>query len=290
LSAVAAHPELERVDNVELSPHVVEAAAYFWTNAGVIDHPKVRTIIDDGRNFVMATDEVYDVILLEPPEVFTAGVINLYTKDFYVDALDRLSEDGLLMQWLPCGESPVEDERMLFRALSDAFPYVHAWQQLDTAYILLVGSKVPLALDYQLLKQRMQNPPIARDMELSLIRDVDHLLSFFVFDDAAYREFCRDVPPTEDDRTVLDFTMPRYAGSGFGFGSFNIAAQQQDGRNPIHIATERATFYAERRVSIVPHLVNLGGEAPEAIAARIEAAKAIPIEYVAVPESEWRRW
>jgi len=83
LSAIVRHPELERVDNVELSPHVVDAADYFWTNDGVIHHPKVRTIIDDGRNYVMATDEQYDLIAMEPPETFTAGVIHLYTREFY---------------------------------------------------------------------------------------------------------------------------------------------------------------------------------------------------------------
>ena len=65
LSAIVRHEELERVDNVELSPHVVEAAGFFWTNDDVINHPKVRTIIDDGRNYLMATREVYDVITID---------------------------------------------------------------------------------------------------------------------------------------------------------------------------------------------------------------------------------
>lgn len=82
LSAVASHDELERVDNVELSPHVLTAGPLFWSNDGVLRHPKVHTVIEDGRNFLLATPEIYDVIMLEPPEMFTAGVVNLYTREF----------------------------------------------------------------------------------------------------------------------------------------------------------------------------------------------------------------
>jgi len=38
-----------------------------WTNDGVADNPKVRHVIDDGRNYLMTTSENYDVILLELP-------------------------------------------------------------------------------------------------------------------------------------------------------------------------------------------------------------------------------
>jgi spermidine synthase len=289
LSAVAAHDDVEHIDSVELSPHVVGAAPYFWTNSGVITHPKVRTIIDDGRNYVMATNETYDIIALEPPETFTAGVINLYTPEFYRDALERLAPDGIMMQWIPTGASPIEQERMLFRAFSDVFPHVTAWQQLDSGCMLLIGTRSPLTIDYLRLRRRMDQPLVRRDMELSGVRDADHLLSFFVFDERGFAEFVRDASPVTDDRTVLDFTIPRYLGSGFGLGSWNIRAQH-DGRNPFGEAMIRMNFYGQRRRPVVPLLTNLGGEAPQAIAQRIAASATIPIPNDWVPESKFRRW
>ncbi|MFN2377069.1 MAG: fused MFS/spermidine synthase, partial [Candidatus Binatia bacterium] len=131
LSAVVAHPELERVDSVELSPHVLDAGRLFWSNDNVVDHPKVRHVIDDGRNFLMTASETYDVILLEPPETFTAGVINLYTTQFYRDAIARLAPDGVMMQWIPTANGPIEGEKELFRAFSDVFPHSTMWWQLD---------------------------------------------------------------------------------------------------------------------------------------------------------------
>ena len=91
----------------------------------------MRIVIDDGRNFVLTDDGSYDVIELEPPEIFTAGVINLYTREFYRDAAARLAPEGILIQWLPVGEAPLEQERMLFRSFTDVFPHATAWRQLE---------------------------------------------------------------------------------------------------------------------------------------------------------------
>jgi len=288
LSAVTVYDELIRVDNVELSPHIVDAAPYFWTNNGVIDHPKVNTIIDDGRNFLMATDNVYDVILMEPPETFTAGVINLYTREFYEDTLAHLAPDGVMMQWIPSGESPLDEERRLFRAFSDVFPQVSAWQQLGSGSVLLIGTRETLAIDYQRLRSRFEQESVLRDMKLSGVRNVDHLLSYLIFDDVAFREFGADVTPVTDDQTVLDFTMPRYLGSGFGLGSFSTNVMQ-DGATPIGMAMRRAHYYAQNRRSVMPYLTNLGDEEKGEIALRIEEEHKRPAESVPIARKDWRR-
>ncbi len=288
LSAVARHEELVRVDNVELSPHVLEAGRWFWSNDGVLDHPKVNTIIDDGRNFLMTSSETYDVILLEPPEMFTAGVVNLYTVEFYREALARLAPDGVMMQWLPTGNGSLDDERRMFRAFSDVFPHATVWWQLNSGCALLVGTRQPLRIDYQKLKAHMAEPAVKRDLDLIGVRDVDHLLSFFVFDEAAFAEFVGDMPPTTDDRTVIDFSMPRFAGSGFGLGQFT-APIGAPGTNPFAVIAERQRYYLDRKRSIVPHLVNLGPDTPETVAARIAASGGFPAPARWHGEQEWRQ-
>jgi spermidine synthase len=291
LSAMAAHDSVERVDSVELSPHVLKAAQYFWTNNRVLENPKVRMIIDDGRNFVMASRETYDVIELEPPETFTAGVISLYTREFYRDAAARLADDGIMVQWVPYGEAPIEQERMLFRAFQEVFPHATAWRQLEVGPLLFIGTKRPFTIDYQRLREKMMRPRIRRDLDLVGIEDVDHLLSLFLLDAPAFTELALGAPPVTDDRTVLDFSMPRYLGSGFGFGSFTPFAVA-DGHGIPALYGQRADFYFERRRPVLPYLTNLGGEAPATVGARIEArTKRHPSSRpMHIPEHEWRRW
>jgi len=291
LSAVASHPDVERVDSVELSPNALEAGSYFWTNDDVLGNPKVRSIVDDGRSYVMTTQETYDVILLEPPETFTAGVINLYTTEFYRDARARLAPDGVMMQWIPTANASVDDERRLFRAFHDVFPHATMWWQLWGGTALLIGTKEPLGIDYQRLKARMSEPRTAQDMAISQVTDVDQLLSYFRFDEAAFADFVRDSLPVTDDRTVLDFSMPRYGGSGFGLGQFN-ANVRAEGRGLSEIVAERIRMYEALARPVAPYLTNLGEETREAIAARIEARRKAPITWQshrAFREAEWRQ-
>jgi spermidine synthase len=289
LSAVVAHPELERVDSVELSPHVLDAGRLFWSNDGVVDHPKVRHVIDDGRNYLMTTSETYDVILLEPPETFTAGVINLYTTQFYRDAMARLADDGVMMQWIPTANGPIEGEKELFRAFHDVFPYSTMWWQLDGGCALLIGSKNQITIDYQKLAAHFEEGRVKQDMLLSQVRSVDHLLSFFVFDEKAFADFVAGAQPTTDDLTMLDFSMPRYAGSGFGLGQFNSKVVGEGGRNPFLLANQRRSEYLSLRRPVLPYLTNTGPDTPEAIGARIEQSRDLPFVRRFFQEAEWKK-
>jgi hypothetical protein len=92
LGAASLHP-LETLDGVERSSEVVRAAGIFReTNHDVAANPDVRIVIEDGRNDLLGTSKTYDVITEEPPLVHTAGVVNLYSRDFYELCRDRLTE------------------------------------------------------------------------------------------------------------------------------------------------------------------------------------------------------
>ena len=57
--------------------------------------------MQDGRAFLRWSKTRYDVIIIEPMSPLQAGVVNLYSKEFYELALNRLKNDGILVQWLP---------------------------------------------------------------------------------------------------------------------------------------------------------------------------------------------
>jgi spermidine synthase len=289
LSAVGAHDEVERIDNVELSPHAIEAAPYFWTNNGINHDPRVRTVIDDGRNFLMASPDTYDVIQLEPPGFVTAGVVNLYTREFYQDAYAHLAPDGVMMQWIPVGPAPLEEARMLFRAFAEVFPHTTVWRQVDGP-LLAIGTKQPLRIDYQALKAKIARGRVGRDFELIGAADVDYVLAQFILGEDAVAELVRGVPPVTDDRTVIDFTIPRDVGSAFGFGGLGEQASK-DGRNPIAVALERHQYFRSHQSPIVPYLTNLGGEAPDAVEARVARFRTTrPPFHPSRGEADWHRW
>jgi hypothetical protein len=233
----------ERIDVVELSPHVREASEYFWTNENVIDDPRVNLVIEDGRNFVLGTDRRYDVISLEPPNIFTAGVVNLYTQDFYELAIERLNPGGMMLQWLPTGQLSVSDRGSLIRAFTEAFPHVYLWSQLSSSSLLLLGTLEPLQIDVDVVERRLLSTRMKNDARNMNTRTVERFLSFFLMGDAATRELVSSYEPVRDDRTIVDYSIPRFVGSGYGFSIYTYAIGT-GALGPANVLRARSREYA----------------------------------------------
>jgi hypothetical protein len=241
LAAAALHPEVERLDCVELSPHVRETAEFFWTNANVLADPRVRLVIDDGRNFLLRNRQLYDVITLEPPDIFTAGVVNLYTEEFYRLAARSLAEDGLICQWLPVGEMSELDIRMLVQAFVHVFPETSLWEQGPNGPLLLIGTKTPLRIDATELAARMQHPRVRADLVRIGMGQPSSFFPWFIAGPARTRAWLGDVPAVTDDRTVVDFATPKRLQSGFGFGYFRLQGAERQAFFT-HMAEIRALY------------------------------------------------
>lgn len=222
LAAAARHPEVEQLDCVELSPHVRETAPFFWTNEQVLANPKVRLIVDDGRNYLLRTRTRYDVITLEPPDIFTADVVNLYTEEFYRLAAAALAPDGLVCQWIASGEMGERELRMLVRAFLNVFPETTLWREGFMGPLLLIGTQRPLRIDQAALGRRMQHPALRDDLAAIRMHGPNRMLGLFIAGPEGTRRWVGDVPSVTDDRTYVDFSTPKAVYSGFGFGYFRL--------------------------------------------------------------------
>lgn len=234
LAAAALHPEVERLDCVELSPQVRETARFFWTNQNVLAHPKVNLIIDDGRNYLLRTDVDYDVITLEPPNIYSAGVVNLYTREFYQLAADALADDGVLLQWISVADTGEDDLRRMVRAMLEVFPETLLWDQgavamfdAPTGFLHLVGSKRPLRINVAELGRRMAHPALHDDLEAIGSPDPADLLALFIAGPATTRRWTDGVEAISDDRTVVDFSTARSVYSGFGLRFWRLEGEDQ---------------------------------------------------------------
>jgi len=278
LAAASLHP-LERLDGVELSRQVVEAAPFFEaTNHGIATSGRARIVIEDGRNYLLAAGRTYDVITEEPPLVHTAGVVNLYSRDFYELANRRLGDDGLVAVWLATWELETDEMRRLVRAFVDVFPYASAWDCTHPYEWVLVGAKKPPRVDLDALAARMAEPKVARDLariepDLGGLRTPADLLSLHLMDRAAMVRFAGDAPPVTDDRSVVDFTVPRRARANFGLGEWvtgglTAAAVGERGLRSELGLREFDRVYAFRD-SPLPLVASYGGRDPSAFAAEL---------------------
>src|SRR4029453_7661949 len=101
---------------------VVGAGPLFRGNLGASTDARLEIRIGDGRQELLRRSERYDVITLEPPPPPAAGVVNLYSRDFYELAASRLQPDGLMAQWWPLPAQNNEDSPPLGGTFLDGFP------------------------------------------------------------------------------------------------------------------------------------------------------------------------
>ncbi len=217
LSAMAQY-EPERLVIVELSPGAIAAAGYFPTNRNVLSTPNLEVVIEDGRNFLLRTKEKFDVIALEPPELHQAAVVNLYTREFYELAREHLHEGGILCQWWGI-YAPTYEQKMLIRAFVDVFPESSLWQS-NYASLLLIGFKDGAHIRPEDFLALTSKPQVQADFQHIRTTPIG-LLGMHLMGPPSLAEFVRDVPPVTDDRTYIDFSVPRSSEAGFGVFMYN---------------------------------------------------------------------
>jgi spermidine synthase len=199
-----------RVEAVEISPEVVQAAALFrHANGDVLRQPRLRLVVGDGRNHLRLTSKRYDVIISEPSNPWMAGVSSLFTRDFFRMARGRLLPGGLFCQWAHVYNLSLADLRTVIASFTDAFPHA-ALFMLNEGDVLLLGGESPMeAPSPGELAARMAVPAVRADLEPVEIRDAHGFGSLFTLGGPGLAEWVAGAPRHTDDHPVLELRAPR---------------------------------------------------------------------------------
>jgi predicted membrane-bound spermidine synthase len=136
---------LKHLDIVDISKEVF-ALADFYAGPGYsnpLRDPRVTTFVQDGRFFLQACPESYDIITGEPPPLKTAGTVNLYTQQFFSLMKGRLKEGGIASFWLPLYQLTTDETKAILRAFHNVFPTASVWATSDLEWVM-IGIKPPL--------------------------------------------------------------------------------------------------------------------------------------------------
>jgi spermidine synthase len=193
------------VDIVELAGSVVRGARFFGAiNHQVLDRPNVRVRVDDGRNYLMLTDERYDVITADIILPIWAGAGNLYSVEYFRLMRRVLKPGGLVLQWAAGTE---EEYQLIARSFLEVFPETTVWADGS----LLVGSVEPLRLRRAAFDWKLEEPGRRAALEEAGIDSFEKLLGLFVAGPAELRAFVGDGPLLTDDRPLTEYflSLPR---------------------------------------------------------------------------------
>jgi spermidine synthase len=199
-----------RVEVVEISPEVVEAARLFAAvNRQALADPRLRIVVDDGRHHLLLAERRYDVIISEPSNPWMAGVSALFTRDFFALARARLAEGGLFCQWAHIYNMAPGDLRTVVAGFTDVFPGA-ALFLLNEGDVLLLGGRGDLPRpDPATLTARMSAPAIGEDLAGVRVTSPFGLGSLFALGAPDLAAWAASAERHTDDRPLLEFRAPR---------------------------------------------------------------------------------
>ncbi|MHB1194183.1 MAG: fused MFS/spermidine synthase [Longimicrobiales bacterium] len=233
--------DVSAVHTVELVPGVLEAAQWFpEINHGVLDQPRYRAILNDGRNYALTSEEKYDVISIDLTSPKMAGNGSLYTLEFYETVKDRLTENGLVAQWLPFHLLSDAEMRMTTATFMAAFPHTTLWLSPIRHHALLVGTPETLRIDFQSLSAKVAREGVGKELGLLGVFEPMDVLAWFVMGEEHLEEYAQGARLNTDNHPYLEFTPAMAYFYTMGY------------------VTQNLYELARRRESVWPLLVNTG--------------------------------
>jgi spermidine synthase len=155
----------ENVEGVELVPSVPTMFPWFYDDAdAVLADPMGRLLIADGRNHVELSDRSFDTVIVDPPPpIESAGTGVLYSHEFYQAAAARLRSGGVMMEWIPYGQSLAEFMTHV-RTFRSVFPEVTLAFGPGGFGVFMFGSTDPIGFGDTEIREVLARPGVLDDL------------------------------------------------------------------------------------------------------------------------------
>jgi spermidine synthase len=292
LAPALAYDAVRSVTVVEVSPAIVRAAELFAEhNGGLVGHPKVDLVVDDGFSYLHHTEQRFDVIIIGLLTPYRSGAGNLFSVEMYRACARRLDAQGILVHWLPLNQLTPEGLRAIVRTFQEVFPNLHLWERGH--YVALVGLEEGVELDYAAVASAMRDPSIAEDLRTWKLDDPLAFFSAYLMGPDEARTFAEGAPLSSRDHPVTEFSRIRLDWAlSYRYAQENLEALLPHRTSPtrsmgsaqpdLHAALERVS--EARSWSLQGALLQSQGHHRLAIDRFVRAIELNPTEEIATQE------
>ncbi|WP_085993142.1 fused MFS/spermidine synthase [Oceanobacillus senegalensis] len=214
-SGVSEH-NVDSIDVVEISEGVKNAAKYFSEeNKDILNDANINFIIEDGRNYLSTTQKKYDVIISDIIFPMSSGSSSMFSKEYYDFAKKRLSNNGMMVQWLPIHQMSMEEIKIITRTFQTVYPSTSIWYGMlgDSVPVVgLFGQKEKLQINIRMIEQKFSDPDLIRNLEEIGLGNPYFLLENFIMEGHSVNQFTKNQPINTDEYPILEFSNPKLYG------------------------------------------------------------------------------
>jgi spermidine synthase len=212
---------VKKMDIVDISKEVFHLADFYSgiNYSNPLRDPRVRAIVQDGRFFLQASPQLYDIISGEPPPPKLAGSVNLYTTEFFSLMKSRLKEGGIATFWLPISQLKVDESKAILRAFHNAFSNASVWASSDEEWIMMGINGPGRKVEEEEIRQLWSNADSGADLRRVGIEVPQQIGALFVMEGEEIDLITRDVAPLTDiyPKRLTDEPWDDEANSRFAF-------------------------------------------------------------------------
>jgi spermidine synthase len=199
---------IQSLDIIEISPEVAQASDYFkHVNHDALRDSRTHLVIGDGRNHLRYIGKSYDVIISEPSNPWMSGMASLFSREFFHEALARLSPHGIHCQWVHSYNMSTADLRSIVATFRSVFPHAQLWALNENDFLLL-GSPSPIEVSEPVLTRNFEH--VRADLKIIGMVDVYSLTSLYLLEDVDLDTFAAGAVLNTDSHPVLEFHAPRF--------------------------------------------------------------------------------
>ena len=203
--------DLKHIDVVDISKEVFDLADEYRSAgyANPLRDPRVNAVVQDGRFFLQASPQHYDVITGEPPPPKVAGSVNLYTEQFFSLMSSRLKDGGIATFWLPIYQLKVDEVKTILRAFHNAFPNASVWSSSDEEWIMMGIKGHRRSLRENEVRRLWNDPATRADLARIGIEVPEQLAALFLMDGQEIDRLTVGIKPLTDfyPKRLTDITI-----------------------------------------------------------------------------------
>jgi len=191
---------LRNIDIVDISEDILEMSTIVYPgDDNPLQDERVRVYVEDGRFFLYTTSNRYDLITSEPPPPMNAGVVNLYSEEYFKLIRKRLNPGGYASYWLPAPQLEPIVTLAIIKAFCNAFNDCSLWSGAGLEWMLLGSNDANRQSDAAQFSAQWREPQVSRELIELGLESPAQMGSLFMADSDLLMELTADVAPVTDN-------------------------------------------------------------------------------------------
>lgn len=232
--AVAQHP-VRLIEIAEISPEVLAVSRRYFgdVNHGVLADPRVRVVLNDGRNVLLAEQTTFDAILSDSIHPVYAGNSTLYTREYFQQCARRLADGGVVSMWLPMYSLSRTSFLSILRAFWEVFPGTCVWYDPLVVNEFTVVTGTRRAGPVQLRWGELGNPALVPTLAEAGASTPEALAAMLLLGPREVAALVTGIAPHVDDMPEVEYRSGRIlAREQTWRANFNLLVQARARSDP----------------------------------------------------------